>query len=330
MKLTLEIARHFAGVALGHVGREYPHKLDHVLNGDADARTPRALHPVFFGSFDWHSCVHGWWLLLRLRLRRRFPELAAEIDPLADATFTTVNIAVELAYLDQPNSGSFERPYGWAWMLALHGEAAGTRWDQLLEPLALAFAARFKIYLPKATYPVRTGSHANTAFAAVLAYDWAVIRDPQLAGQIAACLTDWYTGDRDAQAWEPDGDAFLSPVLVETLAMSRTLSDADFTTWFNAFLPRLGSGHPRALFTPAVPSDRTDGKIAHLDGLNLSRAWCWRQIAAVLSAAHPLHRTMLATAEDHLAASIGHVAEDYAGAHWLATFAVLALDCEDV
>ncbi|MGI4881253.1 MAG: DUF2891 domain-containing protein [Janthinobacterium lividum] len=323
MKMTPEIAARFARIALGHVAHAYPHKADHVANSAADMSSHTELHPVFFGSFDWHSCVHGWWLLFRLRAA--YPGLAASIDPLAATTFTAAKLAVELAYLDRANSGGFERPYGWAWLLALHGAAADTEWGPLLDPLARAFAARFAAFLPKATYPIRTGSHANTAFACVLAHDWAAAHDPALATLIAGRVTGWYGGDRDAQAWEPDGDAFLSPVLCEALAMSRVLPGAEFTAWFDAFLPRAAARDPAALFTPAVPSDRSDGKIAHLDGLNFSRAWCWRQIAAKLSSSHPLYAVAESTAGAHIAASIDHVAGDYAGEHWLATFAFLAL-----
>ena len=324
MRLTPDLAARFAGIALNHVTHAYPHKADHVWNSDGDLTLPRHHHPVFFGSFDWHSCVHGWWLLLTLRAR--FPALAPAIDRAADATFTAEKLAVELAYLDRPNSGGFERPYGWAWLLALHGAAVGTPWGPALDPLARAFAARFAAFLPKATYPIRTGSHANTAFAAVLANDWAAVHDPALAALIADRVTGWYSGDRDAQAWEPDGDAFLSPVLCEALAMSRILDREAFARWFDAFLPRAAAREPATLFTPAVPSDRSDGKIAHLDGLNFSRAWCWREIAAKLSSSHPLVLVAHAAAEVHIAASIEHVAGDYAGEHWLATFALLALD----
>jgi len=323
MILDAATAARFATIALGHVAREFPHKLDHVLNDRSDARRPNALHPVFFGSFDWHSCVHGWWLLLTLR--QRFPALAARIDPLAATTFTPAKLAVELAYLDRPNSGGFERPYGWAWLLALHGAADGAT-QAALDPLARAFAARFAAFLPRATYPIRTGSHANTAFACVLAHDWAVAHDPALAALVVARIHDWYAGDRDAQGWEPDGDAFLSPVLCEALAMSRILDAGDFIAWFDAFLPHAAAGEPAALFTPAVPSDRADGKIAHLDGLNFSRAWCWRALATKLSSSHPVFAVAHAAADRHIAVSLDHVAGDYAGEHWLATFATLALD----
>ncbi len=323
MKLDAALATDFARLALGHVAREYPHKLDHVLNNAVDAKTPRELHPAFFGSFDWHSCVHSWWLLLTLR--RNFPGLAAQIDPRAAGTFAPAKLAAELAYLDRANSGGFERPYGWAWLLALHGAAADTPWQAALGPLARAFATRFAAFLPRATYPIRTGSHANTAFACTLAYDWATTYDPALATQIAARVLDWYGNDRDAQAWEPDGDAFLSPVLVQALAMSRVLPAVPFTAWFDAFLPEAASGRPVILFTPVAPSDRGDGKIAHLDGLNFSRAWCWRELATKLSSSHAVFAVAHRVADVHITASLDHVADDYAGEHWLATFATLAL-----
>ncbi len=321
MRLDAATAERFAGIALGHVAREFPHKLDHVWDDAGDGVRPRDLHPVFFGSFDWHSCVHGWWLLLTLR--SRFPALAARIDPLAAATFTPDKLAAELAYLDRPNSGGFERPYGWAWLLALHG--VDSPWQPALTPLARAFAARFAAYLPRATYPVRTGSHANTAFAAVLAHDWAAVHDPALAEQIADRVRGSYGDDRDAQAWEPDGDAFLSPTLAAALAMSRVLPVTDFRDWFGAYLPDAARHAPASLFTPAIPSDRSDGKIAHLDGLNFSRAWCWRSLAAKLSSSHPVFAVAQRAAAAHTAASLDHVAGDYAGEHWLATFAALAL-----
>ena len=327
MRLTAALAARFAAIALGHVTREYPHKLDHVVDNDAGAMPPRMLHPVFFGSFDWHSCVHGWWLLLRLRAL--YPELAASIDPLADATFTPAKLAVECAYLDRASSGGFERPYGWAWLLALHGQAARTPWGAALTPLAEKFAARFKAYLPKASYAVRTGSHANTAFAAILAHDWAVHHDPALAAQLSGRVTGWYGDDTAAQAWEPDGDAFLSPTLIEALAMARVQPPPAFHAWFDRFLPDAAAGEPATLFVPVTPSDRSDGKIAHLDGLNFSRAWCWRELAAALPADHLVAGRARATADAHLTASLDQVAGDYAGEHWLATFALLALRIAD-
>jgi hypothetical protein len=290
-----------------------------------DVYIPSAIHPVFFGSYDWHSCVHGWWQLLTIA--RLHPDLpfAAEIRARADATLAPDKVAVELAYLARPESAGFERPYGWGWLLALHAEAAwhDAPWAAALAPLAEAFAARFEAHLPKLTYAIRTGVHSSTAFALVLALDWAHRFRPALADQIGDRARHWFGADRHAQAWEPSGDDFLSPTLVEALLMSRVLGDG-FGAWFEAFLPEVASAAPATLFTPAIVSDRSDGKIAHLDGLNLSRAWCWRNLVAALPG-HPAAGVMTGAAERHLAASLPHVEGDYLGEHWLASFALLAL-----
>ncbi|WP_019833090.1 DUF2891 domain-containing protein [Sphingomonas sp. PR090111-T3T-6A] len=324
--LSVETATLFARLTLGHVGREYPNKLDHVMAGPEGVRSPSELHPIFYGSFDWHSCVHGWWQLLRIR--RLFPGTpeAAAITARADEMLVAEKVAGELAYLERPTSAGFERPYGWAWLLALHGEAERTPWGVALEPLARAFADRFRAYLPKLTYAIRSGGHFNTAFGLVLAQDWARAHDPELAVLIGERARAWYGEDRACQAWEPSGDDFLSPALIEALLMSRLLDGADFAAWFADFLPDALDSKPATLFTPAYVSDRSDGKIAHLDGLNLSRAWCWRGIAAALGAKHPVAVVAEEAAERHLAASLPHVEGDYMGEHWLATFALLALE----
>ncbi len=323
-RLDAALASRLAQIALGHVTKEYPHKLDHVLVTDEDAKTPRALHPIFFGSFDWHSCVHGWWTLLILR--RLFPQIheAAAISDLAETSFTVEKVGVELAYLDRPGSRGFERPYGWAWLLYLHLEA--TRhpedWSKELEPLARAFAERLRIYLEIMTYTIRVGTHFTTAFALILSLEWADEFDPSLASQIRDRAHGWFGNDRDCQAWEPGGDEFLSSALTEALCLART-QPALFSTWFEQFLPRVTRHEPATLFTPAIVSDRSDGKIAHLDGTNLSRSWCWRGIAPLLP---PAERSVAeATADTHLAASLPHISGDYMGEHWLATFALLAL-----
>ncbi|HEY1607199.1 MAG TPA: DUF2891 domain-containing protein [Allosphingosinicella sp.] len=326
-QLTPETAGRFASIALGHVTREYPHKLDHVMEGPEDVLGPRDLHPIFFGSFDWHSCVHGWWLMLRVR--RLFPELAEarQVEALAETMLAPDKVAGELAYLDRAYTGGFERPYGWAWLLALHCEAQRHEdqpWTEDLAPLAAAFAERFKLYLPKLTYAIRTGTHFNTAFAMILALEWAEANDDALAELIGQRARDYYDGDHNCPAWEPGGDDFLSSALTEALLMRRVLSDADFRAWFDAFLPDLAAGEPRSLFTPAFVSDRSDGKIAHLDGVNLSRAWCWRGLADALEPA--LADLARDTADAHLDASLPHVIGDYMGEHWLATFALLALE----
>jgi hypothetical protein len=323
-QLTPETAQRFAEAALGHVTREYPHKLDHVMDGPEDVRSPRDLHPIFFGSFDWHSCVHGYWLLMRVR--RLFPHLPARprIEALLEEMVTPANVAGELAYLDRPYSGGFERPYGWAWALALHREAQQSGEGDVLAPLAEAFADRFMNYLPKLTYPIRVGAHYNSAFALILALDWARENRPPLAELIRARAAHYYGQDRDCAGWEPGGDEFLSSALTEALLMRRVLGRAEFAAWFAAFLPRLGERQPASLFTPAFVSDRSDGKIAHLDGVNLSRAWCWRGIADALEP--DLAAAARAAADAHLDAGLPHVTGDYMGEHWLATFALLALE----
>jgi hypothetical protein len=324
MRLDATLASRMAGIALGHVAREYPHKLDHVLERDEDAQTPRALHPIFFGSYDWHSCVHGWWTLLTLL--RVFPRIgeAGAIAELAADSFTAQKVGIESAYLDRATSRGFERPYGWAWLLYLHLEA--TRhpegWARELEPLARAFADRLRAYLAVMTYPIRVGTHFSTAFALILTLEWADRFDAPLAHAIRDRARHWFGADRDCQAWEPGGDEFLSSALTEAMCMARA-QPALFPTWFEQFLPRVAVREPATLFTPAIVSDRSDGKIAHLDGLNLSRAWCWQSIARLLP---PAERAIAeSAAETHLAAAMPHMSGDYMGEHWLASFALLAL-----
>ena len=315
--IDADTATRFARIALGHVGRAYPHLLMHTFGSDADGGTPRALHPIFYGSYDWHSCVHGWWLLLTMA--RMHPTLPTSIETMerAAALFTPENMAAERAYFDRPLAGGYERPYGWAWVLALHTTAGP--WQPVVEPFARDMSERFRRHLPSLTYPIRTGTHFSTAFACLLALEWADAYDTPLAALIRARAQDWFGADRDCPAWEPEGDAFLSPALIEAAFMQKVLG-ADFAPWLHAFLPRLAEGQPATLFTPAHVSDRTDGKIAHLDGVNLSRAWCWRRLAPALPdvAAETL-------AEAHLNASIGAIDGHYMGSHWLATFAALAL-----
>jgi len=300
--------------------------MDHVLQGDEDALPPRHFHPIFFGSFDWHSCVHGWWSLLTLR--RLFPENAEaiEVAALADESFTPGKAGVELAYLGKAYSAGFERPYGWGWLLYLHLEATRHEdkpWAAALEPLARAFAERFKGYLPKLTYPIRVGTHFNTAFALILALEWAEEFDEELAALIRDWAAEKYSSDRDCQAWEPAGDEFLSSALIEALCMERTLPAGQFEKWFSGFLPHLSQGEPQSLFLPATVSDRSDGKIAHLDGLNLSRSWCWRNLAHHLEGKA---KTRVEHArDDHLTAALPHLAGDYMGEHWLLSFALLAI-----
>src|SRR5262245_14949620 len=331
--LTPELASKFTMLALGHLLREYPNKLDHVLNGPMELRAPRRLHPLFFGSFDWHSNVHGYWLLATIY--RRCPTLGDErerIRTLFDTQITPMNVDAECAYLEQPSRETFERPYGWAWLLMLAAELArhdseeGRSWSRTLEPLDHAFVQRFSRFLPKATYPIRVGTHFNTAFALSLALEYAdTVHDMSFGDLLRATATTWYSNDKDCQAWEPSLDDFLSSALIEAECMRRALEPAVWSEWMRAFLPFISVEDPQTLFSPVTVSDRTDGKIAHLDGLNLSRAWCWRSIASSWEDDDARRDVALKAADRHLAASLGQVAGDYAGEHWLATFALLAL-----
>lgn len=330
-QIDAALAARFAATALGHVTREYPNHVMHVLTGPQDARTPRDMHPIFFGSFDWHSCVHGWWMLFTLyRLHPDMAEAPA-IRALAEDLFTAENVAGEAAYLTRPEARGFERPYGWAWLLMLaaelerHDTDEGRRWAETLRPLAQVFAERFKAFLPLADYSVRVGTHYNTAFALRLTLDYADAHDADLAALCREAARRWHAEDRDCQAWEPSQDEFLSPALMEAVLMRRALPAPDFQTWFDAFLPRLPEGRPATLLTPARVSDRTDGKIAHLDGLNLSRGWCWREIVASLPEGDPRRAVGKQAAAVHLKAALPHVTGDYMGEHWLASFALLAL-----
>ncbi|WP_287977251.1 DUF2891 domain-containing protein [Sphingomonas sp.] len=324
--MTPEQAAAFARIALGHVTREYPHKSDHIMTDRADIYTPRDLHPIFFGSFDWHSCVHGYWLLARVR--RLFPDLpeATAIDALFADAFSPAKVAAECRYLDRPDARGFERPYGWAWLLMLYSElvVAGLPHAATLRPLADAFAARWRAHLPLMTYPVRAGTHANSAFALVLADRYArVAGDAAMRDAMAERAQLWFGRDRQAQAWEPSGEDFLSPTLMEAMAMQCLLPAETFAVWFAGFLPSL----PETLATPARVSDRADGRIAHLDGLNLSRAWAMRSLAGASDGR--LQAALQAAAADHLAAGIGELAGDYMGEHWLASFAALAITGTD-
>jgi hypothetical protein len=318
--LTLDVsqASHFAKLALRCARQEYPNKLDHVMNDADEVLEPSELHPAFYGCYDWHSTVHGHWMLARLL--RQFPQLpeAAEIHALFDEHFTNEVIQQEAAYFHQPNRKSFERTYGWAWLLELSAELRSwddpdaKRWAQALQPLADVVVQSFMNFLPKQTYPIRTGVHPNTAFSLSLLLDYPDENLRELARERART---YYLKDRAAPiTWEPGGEDFLSPLLEEAALLSRVLPEKEFRAWYKRFLPKLS-------LSPAVVSDRTDPKIVHLDGLNLSRARCLFTLSKALG------RPDLATlAETHAQASLPHIESGaYEGEHWLATFAVQML-----
>lgn len=333
--LDREIAGRFAARALANVAAEYPAKLDHVLASGADALAPSALHPAFHGSYDWHSCVHMHWLLARVR--RAFPDLECrgDIDAHFARRLAPAAIGAEVAYLARPHAGTFERTYGWAWLLKLaaelsmHDDPAGRIHAQALQPLADAFVQRYLFYLPRAGYAIRHGMHANSAFGLAFALDYA--RSAGRADLEAQCTTRalaWFGDDRDAPAgWEPSGADFLSPSLMEAALMRRVLDAAGFDRWLETFLPGLAAREPRTLLAPVAVTDRSDPQIVHLDGLNLSRAWCLAEIASALPANDARLDVLRAAADAHLAAGgRGLASDDYAGAHWLASFAILALE----
>lgn len=334
LSLTQGEASHFAQLALKCVSKEFPNKPDHTINDAGDIKSPRSMHPAFYGCYDWHSSVHGHWMLVRLlRLFPGLPE-AAQIRTALNANLAMENIIAEVGYLDQANRQSFERTYGWAWLLKLAQElsdwndADGRRWSTNLQPLADALAQRYVTFLPKQTYPIRTGVHPNTAFGLAFALDYAnATGNKQLQSLILERSRTYFGNDVSYPgAWEPGGEDFFSPALIEADLMRRVLKPAEFSQWFHQFLPGVAKGEPKSLLLPAVVSDRSDPKLVHLDGLNLSRGWCMRGIASALPSNDPSRRVLAQAATVHASDALAHVASgDYAGEHWLASFAVYLL-----
>jgi hypothetical protein len=332
------LASAFVCTALDNLEREYPHKPDHVLDSAADVAAPRVLHPVFYGSYDWHSAVHMHWLLVAVL--RRFPDLpeAPEATALLDRSFNAASVAREAGYLRRPSAASFERPYGWAWLLKLAAETAAwareaphvpaVRWKRALAPLVEILAGRFSEYLPKLAWPVRTGVHGNAAFALDLALDWGEESgEGGYAERIRERALTWFRRDRDYPvAYEPGGEDFLSPGLIEAALMRRVLAAEAWNVWLDAFLPDWSPAALGRWLEPVRVEHPEDPRLAHLDGLNLSRAWCWRRLAAALPASDRRRTVAMEAARHHLDASLPAVAgEHYAGRHWLASFALLAL-----
>jgi hypothetical protein len=311
--LGAPLAEAIARIALANVQREYPRRLDQLITSADGEWLPRRLHPAFYGSYDWHSSVHMHWSLARLL--RLFPSLpqAGSIAAMLDRHLSKQALATEAAFFEGPSGGTFERPYGWAWLLELQAELlrhAEQRWAAALDPLAGGLARRLRDHLEASHYPVRAGSHGNTAFACLLALDYArTVPDAALQAAIGAAARRWYGRDSNAPlAYEPSLDDFLSPALVEALLMKELLPAHEFAAWMTAFLP----AGPRALQPPLV-RDHADAKQSHLDGLCLSRAWCLRRLG---------HAEL---AQRHLDAGLPHISGgDYAGEHWLASFVLLA------
>ena len=329
--LDPETAARLGRLALDCVHREYPNKIAHVLQADGDAKPPHELTPAFYGCYDWHSAVHGHWLLARLA--RRFPgtELAAASRAALASSLTPDKIAGEVRYLTGEGRASFERPYGLAWLLELAAELAewpddeARRWSAALEPLERAAAARLAEWLPKLSHAVRAGEHSQTAFALGLALDWARSRGrTDLAALFEARTRELYLADRNCPlSYEPSGEDFLSPCLAEADLVRRVLAPPEFAAWLGGFLPALPLDGAGDWLAPGVVSDPADGKLVHLDGLNLSRAWMLEGIASGLPEADPRRAGLSAAAALHGRSGLASVrSEHYEGGHWLASFAV--------
>jgi hypothetical protein len=324
-------AQRFAGLALKCLHAEYPNHISHTMDSDADAQPPHVQNPGFYGCFDWHSDVHGHWLLVRLL--RLYPD--APFAPTARSelarSLTAQNIAGEVAYLKRADRASFERPYGLAWLLRLSAELRAwndpqaREWANVLQPLEAEAAARLKSWVPKLHYPIRIGEHDQTAFSFGLIWDWAgVAGDAQMRSVLADAAHRFYLNDVSCPIdYEPSGEDFLSPCLAEADFMRRVLGPPEFGRWLSGFLPGIAATTGSGWLQPAVVTDRADPKLAHIDGLNLSRAWMLEGIAHGLMEGDVRIKALRALAARHRDAALPAVTgEHYEGGHWLGTFAV--------
>ena len=327
--LDAATAGRFAALALACVQKDYPNKITHILNSPADVKPPHELTPAFYGCYDWHSSVHGHWMLARLI--REFPNAPFATAAVAalKANLTPANIAGEVTYLNATGRESFERPYGLAWLLQLAAELRETQTpnaaalSSALKPLEAAVVAQLKAWLPKLAYAIRQGEHPQTAFAFGLILDYARGADPALTEIVVGKVREFHLKDRDCPIdYEPSGQDFLSPCLAEADVMRRVLPPNEFGAWLTTFLPRLPATNSDAWLPIGVVTDKTDGKLAHLDGLNLSRAWMLEGIAAGLPSGDPRRRALMAAAHTHAASGLASVTgENYTGGHWLGSFA---------
>jgi hypothetical protein len=325
------LAERFARLALACVHQEYPNKIAHVMGADTDARPPRDLAPAFFGCYDWHSSVHAHWMLARVARLLPAGAFAAEARRALARSLTADHVAAEVRYLEGKGRVSFERPYGLAWLLQLAAELRewaspeAREWAAAVAPLERASAARIRDWLPKLTRPVRVGEHSQTAFALGLVLDWArVAGDAPTESLVVSRSRDFYGADRDCPlAYEPSGEDFLSPCLGEADLMRRVLPPAEYARWLGGFLPGLPKDGSSEWLAPGIVTDPTDPKLAHLDGLNLSRAWMLEGMASALPGGDARVAGLRATAAVHRDRGTRAVTgEHYEGGHWLGTFAV--------
>ena len=330
-EITADVAERFARLALDCVHKEYPNKIAHTMNSDQEVRPPRELHPIFYGCFDWHSSVHGHWLLVRLM--RLFPQasFAPEIEKALNQSFSAQKTLDEVAYFAVPGRASYERPYGLAWLLQLTAELrewnspTAQKWLAMLEPLEEVVAQRFRDWLPKLAYPIRTGEHSQTAFAFGLVIDWARIRgDKDLENLLVTKSRDYYLKDAGCNlSFEPSGQDFLSPCIAEADLMRRVIEPVAFAAWLGRFMPEIPMDGGADWLPIGVVTDASDGKLAHLDGLNLSRAWMLEGIASALPKGDPRISALNAAAATHRKSGLASVTgEHYEGGHWLGSFAV--------
>lgn len=329
----------YAALALECVHQEYPNQIAHVMQGDADVRPPRKLTPTFYGCYDWHSAVHGHWLLARLARLHPGAGFAPAARKALAASFTKRKIAGEAAYLSGEGRAHFERPYGMAWLLQLAAELRewedpeAAAWSRNLAPLEQAVRERLYQWIPKLTYPIRTGEHSQTAFAFGLILDWAQnAGDRELDSILTAKIHELHDGDRDCPlSYEPGGQDFLSPCLAEADLMRRVMEPAEYARWLDGFLPGIPEVGGAGWLPPALVSDRSDGKLAHLDGLNISRAWMLEGILSGLPPDDPRRSVLEAAAAANRKAGLEAVTgEQYAGGHWLGSFATYLVTARGV
>ncbi|MFA3792484.1 DUF2891 domain-containing protein [Aliiglaciecola sp. SL4] len=327
-----EIIDRFAELALECVHKEYPNIIKHMMNSDEDVKTPKQLYPAFYGCFDWHSSVHGHWLLTRIA--SQYPNSTHHQDIMASLarSFTEENLAGELAYFNRADTGtSFERPYGLAWFLQLTMELRGwdnpqaKHWLDILTPLENKIIANLTDWLPKLSFPIRVGEHSQTAFAFGLMWDWSLnANNQEFNNLLKTNITRLYASDVNCPlAYEPSGQDFLSPCIAEADLMRRVLSSAQYAKWLSAFLPSIPTDGKAKWLEVATVVDKTDGKLAHLDGLNLSRAWMLEGIASALNSKDPRKVAILNAAQAHKKSGLNSVIHDmhYMGSHWLGSFA---------
>lgn len=327
---TLSLTDRFARLALDCVHREYPNKISHLMQSAEDARPPRELTPAFYGCFDWHSSVHGHWLLTRILNTAPDSALRDDIRAALAQSVTAENLAGELAYFQGEDRASFERPYGIAWYLQLVAELEESddpqlsEWRETLRPLEDEIVSNTMDWLPKLSYPIRLGTHNQTAFAFGLMLDYArTVGNTDLEEALTGKIRAFHLEDTNCPlGYEPSGEDFLSPCLMEADLMRRILEPTAFAEWLSAFLPELPEDGRADWLEPGIVLDPTDGKLVHLDGVNLSRAWALEGIAAGLPQDDPRRASLLAAADIHREAGIASVSDEhYSGSHWLASFA---------